>query len=70
MGEELKALGATIEFVDIGNQTLPDGKVLSVPDALSIITRLRLRNTYVSNLTNLNLMNHEKILFYMTRINF
>ena len=47
MGEELKALGATIEFVDIGNQTLPDGKVLSVPDVLSIINRLRLRNTYM-----------------------
>jgi len=34
MGEELKALGATIEFVDIGNQTLPDGKELKLPPVL------------------------------------
>jgi len=27
MGEELKSLGAEIEYVDIGTQTLPDGKV-------------------------------------------
>ena len=27
MGEELKGLGASIEYVDIGSQTLPDGQV-------------------------------------------
>ena len=27
MGEELKSLGAAIEFVDLGQQTLPDGRV-------------------------------------------
>ena len=27
MGDELKGLGASIEYVDIGSQTLPDGQV-------------------------------------------
>jgi len=31
MGEELKALGAAIEYVDIGFQTLPDGSTLKLP---------------------------------------
>ena len=29
MGDELKGLGASIEYVDIGSQTLPDGQVRS-----------------------------------------
>ena len=31
MGEELKGLGASIEYVDIGSQTLPDGQVQEEP---------------------------------------
>jgi len=34
MGDELKALGASIEYVDLGSQTLPDGTVLKLPPAL------------------------------------
>merc|ERR1719341_2498159 len=34
MGEELKGLGASIEYVDIGSQTLPDGQVLKLPPVL------------------------------------
>jgi len=34
MGEELKSLGAAIEFVDLGQQTLPDGTVLPLPPVL------------------------------------
>jgi len=34
MGDELKALGAAIEYVDLGNQTLPDGSVLPLPPVL------------------------------------
>jgi len=34
MGDELKDLGAEIEYVDIGNQTLPDGQVLKLPPVL------------------------------------
>ena len=34
MGEELKSLGAAIEFVDLGSQTLPDGTVLPLPPVL------------------------------------
>lgn len=34
MGDELKALGAKIEYVDIGSQTLPDGQVLKLPHVL------------------------------------
>merc|ERR1719228_313180 len=34
MGDELKALGASIEYVDLGTQTLPDGQVLKLPPAL------------------------------------
>lgn len=34
MGDELKALGSEIEFVDLGNQTLPDGKELKLPPVL------------------------------------
>jgi len=34
MGDELKALGAAIEYVDIGSQTLPDGTVLPLPPVL------------------------------------
>jgi nonspecific dipeptidase len=34
MGDELKALGSDIEYVDIGTQTLPDGKVLKLPPVL------------------------------------
>jgi len=34
MGDELKALGSDIEFVDLGNQTLPDGKELKLPPVL------------------------------------
>ena len=30
MGDELKGLGADIEYVDLGTQTLPDGKVLGL----------------------------------------
>lgn len=31
---KLKAIGATVEQVDIGNQTLPDGTVLKLPNAI------------------------------------
>ena len=34
MGDELKALGAAIEYVDLGDQTLPDGTVLALPPVL------------------------------------
>jgi len=34
MGNELKALGAAIEYVDLGTQTFPDGQVLPLPPAL------------------------------------
>jgi len=34
IGDELKALGAAIEYVDIGSQTLPDGTVLPLPPVL------------------------------------
>ena len=34
MGEELKSLGADIEYVDLGSQTLPDGTVLPLPPVL------------------------------------
>ena len=34
MGDELKNLGAAIEYVDIGNQTMPDGTVLPLPPVL------------------------------------
>lgn len=34
MGDELKALGADIEYVDLGNQTLPDGTLLKLPPVL------------------------------------
>eukprot|EP00092_Neocalanus_flemingeri_P028304 GFUD01030735.1.p1 GENE.GFUD01030735.1~~GFUD01030735.1.p1 ORF type:complete len:480 (-),score=173.39 GFUD01030735.1:205-1644(-) len=34
MGDELKALGAAIEYVDLGNQTMPDGQVLPLPPVL------------------------------------
>ena len=34
MGDELKALGAAIEFVDLGTQTLPDGTTLPLPPVL------------------------------------
>jgi len=34
MGDELKDLGAAIEFVDLGTQTLPDGTVLPLPPVL------------------------------------
>jgi len=34
MGEELKALGSQIEYVDIGSQTLPSGQVLKLPPVL------------------------------------
>ena len=34
MGDELKALGAAIEYVDLGSQTLPDGTVLPLPPVL------------------------------------
>lgn len=34
MGDELKALGAAIEYVDLGNQTMPDGSVLPLPPVL------------------------------------
>jgi len=34
MGEELKGLGSSIEYVDIGSQTLPDGTVLKLPPVL------------------------------------
>jgi len=34
MGDELKGLGASIEYVDIGSQTLPDGQVLKLPPVL------------------------------------
>jgi nonspecific dipeptidase len=34
MGDELKALGAAIEYVDIGSQTMPDGTVLPLPPVL------------------------------------
>ena len=30
MGDELKGLGADIEYVDLGTQTMPDGKVLGL----------------------------------------
>ena len=33
-GDELKALGAAIEYVDLGAQTLPDGTVLPLPPVL------------------------------------
>ena len=33
-GDELKALGAAIEFVDLGTQTLPDGTTLPLPPVL------------------------------------
>ena len=33
-GDELKALGAAIEYVDLGTQTLPDGSVLPLPPVL------------------------------------
>ena len=33
-GDELKALGAAIEYVDLGSQTLPDGTVLPLPPVL------------------------------------
>lgn len=32
--QKLKAIGATVEQVDIGNQTLPDGSVLKLPNAI------------------------------------
>lgn len=32
--QKLKAIGATVEQVDIGNQTLPDGTVLKLPNAI------------------------------------
>jgi len=34
MGDELKALGAAIEYVELGDQTLPDGTVLPLPPVL------------------------------------
>jgi len=34
MGDELKALGAAIEYVDLGDQTMPDGSVLPLPPVL------------------------------------
>ena len=34
MGDELKNLGAAIEFVDLGTQTLPDGTTLPLPPVL------------------------------------
>ena len=34
MGDELKNLGAAIEFVDLGTQTLPDGSTLPLPPVL------------------------------------
>jgi len=34
MGDELKALGSAIEYVELGNQTLPDGSVLELPPVL------------------------------------
>lgn len=34
MGDELKALGSDIEFVDLGNQTMPDGSELKLPPVL------------------------------------
>merc|ERR1719233_1385722 len=34
MGDELKDLGAAIEYVDIGEQTMPDGTVLPLPPVL------------------------------------
>eukprot|EP00092_Neocalanus_flemingeri_P021200 GFUD01022974.1.p1 GENE.GFUD01022974.1~~GFUD01022974.1.p1 ORF type:complete len:479 (+),score=174.92 GFUD01022974.1:58-1494(+) len=34
MGDELKALGAAIEYVDLGDQTMPDGQVLPLPPVL------------------------------------
>lgn len=32
--KRLKALGATIELVDVGKQTLPDGSVIPLPKVL------------------------------------
>jgi len=34
MGDELKALGAAIEYVELGDQTMPDGSVLPLPPVL------------------------------------
>jgi len=34
MGDELKALGAAIEYVELGDQTMPDGQVLPLPPVL------------------------------------
>lgn len=32
--DKLKALGATIELCDVGEQTLPDGKILKLPNVI------------------------------------
>ena len=62
MGDELKALGAAIEYVDLGDQTMPDGQVLPLPPVLMgelgndpakktlLVSRLNFTNTIFSYL--------------------
>lgn len=32
--DKLKALGATVEFADVGSQTLHDGRTIKLPDVI------------------------------------
>jgi len=46
--KRLKQIGATVEMCDVGNQTLPDGKTLKLPNvilgSLGNVSQTQLRN--------------------------
>lgn len=50
--DKLKALGATIELADVGNQTLHDGRTIKLPDV--ILATLGNVSTYFLSLDNSN----------------
>lgn len=54
--EKLKALGATIELADIGNQTLHDGCTLPLPEVLlgvlGNVSKQNKKKQKISNLIN------------------